>query len=145
MNWGHSIIIVFVLFAAGILTLVTKSMRTKVDMVTKDYYSEELKYQEVIEGRANAGALSSPVTITQPAEAVTIRVPQELVGTPVKGAVNFYRPSDAGRDFSVPLHPDAAGTQVVGREKFVPGNYRVKVSWEMNNKPYYHEQVLHIN
>ena len=43
MNWGHKIIIVFVVFAAGILTLVTKSMRTRVDMVTPDYYGEELK------------------------------------------------------------------------------------------------------
>ncbi|SHL90402.1 FixH protein [Chitinophaga jiangningensis] len=145
MNWGHSIIIVFVLFAAGILTLVTKSMRTKIDMVTKDYYSEELKYQEVIEGRTNAGSLSSLVKITQPAAAVAIQVPQELVGTPLTGTVNFYRPSDSGKDFSVPLNPDGTGTQIVGREKFIRGNYRVKVSWEMNNKPYYQEQVIHIN
>ncbi len=145
MNWGHKIILVFVIFAAGILTLVTRSMRTKIDMVTKDYYSEELKYQEVIEGRNNANALSAPVKVSQPEETVNISMPHELIGQTFNGTITFYRPSDSGKDFEVPLQPDNSGNQTVERDKFVRGNYRVKIRWEMNNKPYYQEQVLHIN
>ncbi|MBV8254720.1 MAG: FixH family protein [Chitinophaga sp.] len=145
MNWGHKIILVFVIFAAGILTLVTKSIGTKIDMVTPDYYSDELKYQQVIDGRNNAEALSAPVKVTQPEEAVNIAMPHELIGQNFSGTVSFYRPSDSKKDFEVPLQPDGSGNQTVGREKFIRGNYRVKIRWEMNNKPYYQEQVLHIN
>jgi hypothetical protein len=98
MNWGHKIIIVFVVFAAGILTLVTKSMRTKIDMVTPDYYGEELKYQQVIDGKQNAAALSSAVIVTQPEEGVMLTFPPELQGKAITGKLTFYRPSDSGKD-----------------------------------------------
>ncbi|MFB6455935.1 FixH family protein [Chitinophaga sp. Hz27] len=145
MNWGYKIIIVFTLFAVGMLTLVTKSMRTKIDMVTNDYYSEELKYQDIIEGRNNAGRLSAPVKVTQPGETVSITMPEELIGRAIKGNISFYRPSDSNKDFAVPLQPDHNGNQTVAREKFIRGNYRVKIQWEMDNKQYYQEEVLHIN
>ncbi|NIG52464.1 FixH family protein [Chitinophaga sp. Cy-1792] len=145
MNWGYKIIIVFTLFAAGMLTLVTKSMRTKIDMVTNDYYSEELKYQDIIEGRNNAGRLSAPVKVTQPGEAVAVSFPEELIGRSFKGNISFYRPSDSNKDFTVPMQPDNTGTQTFGRDKFIRGNYRVKIQWEMDNKPYYQEEIIHIN
>lgn len=78
MNWGHKIIIVFILFAAGILTLVTKSMHTRIDMVTPDYYAEELKYQQVIDGRREAQSLSAPVSINQSVQSIGVLFPAEI-------------------------------------------------------------------
>nr|WP_295877475.1 FixH family protein [uncultured Chitinophaga sp.] len=145
MNWGHKIIIVFVVFAAGILTLVTKSMRTKIDMVTKDYYAEELKYQQVIDGKKNAGALSAPVLIAQQSEGIAITFPQELHGTNITGKIKFYRPSDAGMDVEMPLHLSSEGMLMINRQLFHKGNYLVKVQWENGGKPFYQEESLHIN
>jgi nitrogen fixation protein FixH len=145
MNWGHKIIIVFVVFAAGILTLVTKSMRTKVDMVTPDYYGEELKYQQVIDGKQNAAGLSAPVTITQVAEGVQLTFPHELQGKTITGKLTFYRPSDSGKDIHLPLQPDDAGHQLINRQLFIKGQYRLKVQWTMNDRPFYQEQPIHIN
>lgn len=144
MNWGHKIIIVFTLFAAGILTLVTKSMRTTIDMVNKDYYAEELQYQQVINGQQNAGKLSAPVQITQSATAVVMQLPPELHGRTLQGQVLFYRPSDSGKDITLPLQPDPQGMQQVAIDQFIRGGYRVKVKWEMDGQPYYQEQYLHI-
>ncbi|WP_143309364.1 FixH family protein [Chitinophaga vietnamensis] len=145
MNWGHKIAIVFIVFAAGMLTLVTKSMRARIDMVTPDYYSEELKYQQVIDGRNNADALSAPVSIAQPGDSIIITLPQELRGRALSGTIRFYRPSDSRRDFELPLQPDANGRQRVGRERFIRGAYKVKLQWTMNDKAYYQEQSFHIN
>ncbi len=145
MNWGYKIIIVFIVFAAGILTLVTKSMRTKIDMVTKDYYAEELKYQQVIDGKKNAGALSAPVLIAQQAEGIAVTFPQELHGTNITGKIKFYRPSDAGMDVEMPLHLSSEGMLVINRQLFHKGNYLVKVQWENGGKPFYQEESLHIN
>ncbi|MBC9931609.1 FixH family protein [Chitinophaga qingshengii] len=145
MNWGHKIIIVFVVFAAGILTLVTKSMRTKIDMVTKDYYAEELKYQQVIDGKKNAHSLSAPVMISQQSEGIAVTFPQELHGTSVTGKIKFYRPSDAAMDVEMPLHLSSDGILVINRQLFHKGSYLVKLQWENQGKPFYQEESLHIN
>ncbi|HEY9257977.1 FixH family protein [Chitinophaga sp.] len=145
MNWGHKIIIVFVVFAAGIVTLVTKSMRTKIDMVTPDYYGEELKYQQVIDGKQNAAGLSAPVTVTQVAEGIRLTFPRELQGKAITGQLTFYRPSDSGKDIHLPFKPDDAGHQLINRQLFIKGLYRLKVQWTMNDRPFYQEQPIHIN
>jgi hypothetical protein len=145
MNWGHKIIIVFVLFATGMLTLVTKSMRTRIDMVTPDYYAEELKYQQVIDGRRQALSLSSPVSINQSANAVGILFPAEMQGIPLKGQVLFYRASDSRQDITLPLQPEESGLLLVSKKRLQKGNYRVQLQWEAKGKSYYQESFVTVN
>ncbi|PSL49365.1 FixH protein [Chitinophaga niastensis] len=144
MNWGHKIIIVFVVFAAGLLTLVTKSMRTRIDMVTPDYYSEELKYQQVIDGKQNAGALSTPVIIAQADNTIAVTFPRELHQRELTGKVTFYRPSDSGKDVDLSLQPDNDGQQLISKQLLTKGQYKIKVQWTMDNKPFYQEQLINI-
>lgn len=144
MNWGYKIIIVFILFAAGMLTLVIKSMRTRIDMVTPDYYAAELQYQEVIDGRENAAQLSAPVKVTQAGNSVELLFPGELHGRALEGRVLFYRPADAGKDLAVPLQMDEQGRLVMDRARFIAGRYQVKVQWEMDGRPYFQESYLYI-
>ncbi len=144
MHWGHKIIIVFVLFAAGMLTLVTKSIRTKIDMVTPDYYAEELKYQQVIDGQDNVVQLSAPVKVVQSNQDLEITFPEELHGRALTGQVLFYRPSDSGKDFVLPLQLNEHGQLLVSRERFIKGGYRVKMRWEMSGKPYFQEEYINI-
>lgn len=145
MNWGHKIIIVFILFAAGILTLVTKSMRTRIDMVTPNYYAEELKYQQVIDGRKEALSLSAPVSINQSEKSVGILFPAEMQGIPLEGNVLFYRASDSRQDVSLPLQPDENGLVLVSKKRFQKGNYRVQLQWEAKGKSYYQESFVTVN
>ncbi len=145
MNWGHKIIIVFILFAAGILTLVTKSMNTRIDMVTPDYYAEELKYQQVIDGRREAQALSTPVSINQSVQSIGVLFPAEMHGITLKGTVLFYRASDSRQDVSVPLKTDENGLMLVSKRSFRKGNYRVQLQWEAGGKNYFQENLVTIN
>jgi hypothetical protein len=145
IHWGHKVILVFLLFAAGMLTLVIKSMHAKIDMVTNDYYGAELQYQQVINGRQNAEKLSAPVNITQSGNEVTITFPPELHGQALQGQVLFYRPSDAHKDVSMPLQADAQGRQLVSKQRLTPGSYRVKIEWAVNKVPYFQESALYIH
>jgi nitrogen fixation protein FixH len=144
MNWGHKIIIVFIVFAAGLLTLVTKSMRTRIDMVTPDYYGEELKYQQVIDGKQNAAALSMPVSIAQAENDIVITFPNELRQQALTGKVIFYRPSDSGKDLDFSLQSDNAGRQLISKRLLTKGQYKIKVQWNMDDKPFYQEQLINI-
>lgn len=144
MNWGHAIIIVFVLFAIGILTLVTRSMQTRIDMVTPDYYAEELKYQSTIDARNNTGDLSAPVSVRQPGDSIELAFPGELKGAPLQGKVHFYRPSDSRKDFTLPLSLDDTGRLLVSRTQFEKGPYRIKMQWQFNGKDYFHETQFYV-
>jgi len=145
MNWGHKIIIVFVLFAAGILTMVISSIRTRIEMVTPNYYAEELKYQQIIDGRREAGNLSSPVNINQSEEALELVFPPEMQGVTLEGSVLFYRASDASRDVRLPLRPDTYGAMPVSKKRFRRGNYKVQLQWEAGGKSYFQESFVTVN
>jgi hypothetical protein len=145
MNWGHKIIIVFIIFAAGILTLVTKSMRTRIDMVTPDYYAEELKYQQVIDGRREALSLSVPVSINQSTQSIGVVFPPEMHGIALNGKVLFYRASDSRQDISLPINADEHGLMLVSKQRFHKGNYRVKLQWEAGGKSYFQENIVTVN
>ena len=49
MNWGYKIMIVYLVFVAGIAVMVYNSAMQNIDLVTPDYYAKELKYQEKID------------------------------------------------------------------------------------------------
>jgi hypothetical protein len=57
MNWGWRITILYILFAAGILTLVFLSINEKIDLVDKGYYEKELVHQGRLDQQANYAAL----------------------------------------------------------------------------------------
>ena len=46
MNWGHKIVMTFIVFAAIIISMVVISMRQDVSLVAADYYKQELAYTE---------------------------------------------------------------------------------------------------
>ena len=57
MNWGYRIIIVFVLFIAGILSMVLYVNSKGADLVAEDYYMQEVNYQDIINAKSNSVAL----------------------------------------------------------------------------------------
>ncbi|OYZ47929.1 MAG: hypothetical protein B7Y19_07425, partial [Sphingobacteriales bacterium 24-40-4] len=59
MNWGNKLVVVFVAFALFMGYMVYRALSTKYDLVSKDYYKDELRYQERIDGVKNAVALDS--------------------------------------------------------------------------------------
>lgn len=142
MNWGTKLTIVFCLFASMIIVLVVMSMRQNFDMVTDNYYEEELKYQDRIDAETNAAAFSNGILFTMSADSVKLTMPAEGFYGFNKGTIVFYRASDAHLDVTSDLKIDAAGHQNFDRKKFVSGNYEVSLSWEASGKNYFHKTVL---
>lgn len=63
MSIGHWIVVSFVLFAAFIGTLVAVCLREDISLVTKDYYQEELAYQDQIQRLNNVAELKEKPVI----------------------------------------------------------------------------------
>jgi nitrogen fixation protein FixH len=143
MNWGWRITIVYLAFAAGILTLVFKAKGSKVDLVAKDYYNQELAFGARIEATNNASALSSGFTATLVADGIEIFLPQECESSPVDGTITLYCPSDASQDRTLDL-VSGSRAQFVNTSGLKAGLYIVKVNWKMNGKSYFSEKSISI-
>lgn len=143
LNFGHKILITFILFGGFIFYLVYRTTQVNVDLVTKDYYEKELKYQEVIDASKNASSLGSRMTISQEGNKIVLQLPAEFSQQGIKGSIHFYCAADAAKDREMALATDGGGRQEIGPDQHIPpGPYRVKVSWTAGSKAYYEESYL---
>ncbi len=139
MNWGNKLLLVFVVFGGMISYMVYRCMETPVDLVSSQYYKDELAYQKVIDGTRQANALSGKVVLEHVAGAVRLTLPVEMSGKAVKGRVVFYCPNDMTRDRSFPLDTDGSGRQKIVKGSVPNGHYTVKVNWESGGVDYFME------
>jgi len=144
MNWGNRLLLVFVIFGSGMSYMVYRCMQTPVDLVSKDYYKEELAYQQVIDGSRHADALSSKPRLTATETGLRIQLPTEMKQKALKGLIRFYCPADATRDRVIPLSPDADAGQTIPKEALHPGQYTVSISWDTDGVNYFSQQPLTI-
>lgn len=143
MNWGYKILFVYIFFVAGIIVLVAKSSMQNQDLVTKDYYEQELKYQDKIDQTERANALSSLVKYEVREHDIMINFPQEMKNTDLKAHILLYCTADKNKDIEknistrdgIILMPFAAGNK---------GLHELKISWTANNTEYYYEHKLFI-
>jgi len=145
MNWGNKLVVVFILFGILMATLVYKAVNTKFELVSKDYYKDELRYQDRIDGRNNA-ALIGKVAVTQDAEVLTIGLPVEMKGVKVEGEAWFYCKTDAVRDRKIALAVDTSGKQLILKNQLAKGTtYELKLNWQAGDQKYYTEQIVNVN
>ena len=78
MNWGNKLLLTFLVFAAGMGFLVYRSVTTNFELVEKDYYKEELRFQQQIDGTREANNLSSAVTLLQNETGIHLQLPAEM-------------------------------------------------------------------
>ena len=141
LSWGYKIMLGYSLFVAGIVFLVIKASSQKLDLVTKDYYEQELQYQTMIDQSANTARLSAPVTVDQTATELKIAFPQEMKEKKKSVQFYLYYPADAKKDFRK--------TFELNENEFVQplptamnGMYELKLSWKVDAVKYYFEKKL---
>lgn len=137
-NWGTKIFLSFVGFAGFMGYLVVMSFQENIDLVTEDYYGEELKYEQRMSQMNNANNLESKVIIRSGIDNYLITFPQEIIGS---ASIHFYKPDNKKYDRVYDLIDHEGSFQVLKKDLF-PGKYRVKVSWEVEGKKYYHEEII---
>jgi nitrogen fixation protein FixH len=114
-----------------------------VDLVTPDYYAQELRYQEKIDQRARAERLSEPVRYSLEPSAVRIRFPKEFEGKEINGDVLLYYPADSKKDIRASIQAVNNGMTLAIPDKR-SGMHILQVSWQSGNQTYYFEENLFI-
>jgi nitrogen fixation protein FixH len=144
MSWGTRIAILYGAFVAMIVFMVFRTMKENVDLVSPDYYQQELKFQEQIDRQNQSATLEQQPTVEVSATYVTVRFPAAIAAEDHSGTIRFYRPSDSSKDFATPLQLDSSGVQMVASDKFIKGFYEAQLTWSAGGKNYYNEFSLYI-
>ncbi len=144
MNFGNKLLLVFAAFA-GLLSYMTyRCFSVPVDLVSTEYYKDEISYQDIIDGTKNANVLGGKTTVAETGASITVQLPTEMKGHLVKGTILFYSPSQIENDRHFTLTTDNDAKQLIGVKTLKKGNYTVKIDWKENNKHYYTEKQLTI-
>ena len=143
MNWGNSIILAFLLFAAFIATLVTICMRQDVSLVTSEYYEEELDYQAQIDRIAHTTTLSEKPSI-QVESGDIIKVHYADFHSIQRGELHLFRPSDPKMDKEFDLRRSAEGLQYFSTAGMERGMYRARMTWTLHGQEFYIEHVINL-
>ncbi len=143
MSWSYRITILYLGFVAIIVTLVTIASRQKIELESKDYYLQELKYQDKIEAIENTGKLTWNMQHSVDAENITLMIPSEYVSS-VVGEIYFFCPANSDNDLTVKMNFDKEGKQIISKSKLKAGAYKLKLSWSASGKNYFKEEVITI-
>jgi hypothetical protein len=142
MNFGNWIVVAFILFAIFIATLVTVCVRQDVSLVSKDYYKEELGYQEQIHRLNNTASLAAKPVIKVVNQTLQVKFnqPEKIEN----GELKLFCPSNAKMDRIFTVTTSNETTRTFDINSLQKGMYRAKLFWKMNGKEFYQEEVIYI-
>jgi len=131
LNWGTGIVIAFIAFISFIMYFVVNmNVQSKYDhdLVTDDYYEEELQYQSNINKERNSKELAEDVYVAQTKSGIEIQFPKAFDNNKIKGKVFLYRPSNRQFDFEIPISL-SHHTLLIPDNRLLGGRWNIKVDW----------------
>ena len=145
--WPWAIVLTFVLFISGTVSLVFIACSQKVELVSQNYYEQELQFQGQLDRMNRTSQLAAPTRISyDPArKVIAISLPPEHQGRKVTGHIDLYRPSAAGMDRHLKLQTDERGMQNLDAAQLGAGLWKLRVSWQIDGREYFHEQQMVIS
>jgi hypothetical protein len=142
MNWGKGIVIAFVLFTLLIVSMVVISMKQDVNLVSVNYYQNELEYQYLLDHKNNAAMLEEKPGILIRDKLLVISFPYPTVID--RGEVTLFRSSDANLDQKFTFIQSADSIRAFNIQNLRSGAYRVQINWSMEGKDFYFEKNVYV-
>ncbi len=142
LNWGHYIVISFVLFVGLIIYMVYRSFQHDNDLVAEDYYAKEIQFQEIIDKKENVSRLGKNITWKSQDEGVMVNYP-EIDGV-IEGEILLFRPSDKDLDVVFKVAPNPDKQQFLIDDSFTHGKYLIQISWNVGEEEYYTEGTAYV-
>lgn len=145
-RWGIGIAVAYVVFFLAMVSMVIASRFQRSDLVSRDYYEQEIKYQQQIDRMARTAAHGRALDIRFDAElnAVIVQFPTAVAGSKVSGTIALFRPANAAYDKSFEISVDAANRQLLACDRLPRGLWRVKITWQIDSEEYYTEEIVQL-
>jgi hypothetical protein len=146
IGWGWKIGMLYSGFVVLIVGLVVGSLKQQFDLVSQDYYGEELAYQKTIDAGRNQASLSEPFGIHANAESIFVELPAELAGRVEEAKLHFYCPTNSEWDRTFRVLPNGTHrTIAISRSSIKNARYTIKLTCKAGGKTYYQETELQLH
>lgn len=139
INWGTKIAIFYSSFVLFIIVMVIMAFSQNYELVTEDYYAQEIAYQDRIDHQTNTKDLKEKVKLFIEDQQLIIELPIDSEEA-TSGKISCFRPSDETKDFEVGIV--SGNRQTIPLKNFIKGKYLIKLDWMAHNQSYYDEQII---
>lgn len=144
INWGTGIVIAFIGFISFIMYfIVTMNVDNQYDhdLVSEDYYADELQYQNDINKLKNSEDLATNISYLKTDKGLMIQFPKALNHKEITGKVFLYRPSNKQLDFETAISLSKPYL-LIPDKRLVDGRWNIKIDWQYNQKSYLFKESI---
>ena len=138
MNWGKGIVIALTLFIGFISFLVVKIMSQDVDLVSEDYYKQEIDYEARIQKEQNGLNNAAKIELIDQEAYVVVQLPDSSSLTNV--VLNLKRPNDKKLDKSFKI--EGTKTFMLPKSSLEKGKYELTIEYTINGEECLMKKVL---
>lgn len=141
MDWGKGIVLTIIGFVTLIMTMVLISVRMDgIELVTENYYEEEIKYQDRIDESKSAKELNREViSYNAHSKLIELDLPNGAIGS-----LQLFRPSDSSLDQKIKVEVTHSGITEVPLKTLKAGYWKVRLNWSENGVDHFQEKKITI-
>jgi hypothetical protein len=141
-TWGTGITLTLIGFVMAMAFAVYKVMQEDFDLVTSDYYEQELIYQKKIDQKSNALALGEVVALKFSEEGLFIKMPSKLKGRLGDLHIQMYCVTDDELDFEFSKETWDVEDILIKHKNLQSGKWIAKITFSDGEKAYYFEPEI---
>ena len=141
---GNIILAGFGMMILFMCYLVYNSIHNEAQMVTDNYYENELKFQDRIDAKANGDAYTEAMKLAVADGKLQISIPTELSNKLTNGRLAFYCISNKKDDKNLAIKANATGLYAIDVKSWEKLSYIAKLTFECDGKKYYHEMPFNL-
>lgn len=143
--WPYAIVICMILFMGYIAQFVYQAMNQDIGLVSKDYYQQEIRYQDRIESTKRTQVLGDvQLNYNVESKYILLQMPSTYKGKNLSGAITLFRPSDDSLDKEIPLRLGRDQSQLLETQRLENGLWKVRVNFTDGQATYYTEKTIQI-
>ena len=136
-TWGHGMVLAlagFIAFILGMIFFYTRGYQTS-EMVSENYYEDELIYQDVIDAKTAAASLVEKPVYTQNADGIRITFPKQFTNANSKFKFFLFRTEDSNLDIKKETELDSNNSIFIPAKAGIlkDGSYTLKLNWKENS------------
>ncbi|WP_185883102.1 FixH family protein [Blattabacterium cuenoti] len=143
-NWDIGILLSLFIFIIFIVYIAFFFPNVESQLVSDQYYEDEIKYQDIINEKKNTLELSHPIKILMNSDGIQIYFPH-YKGKKIEGFVTLFRYSSKNLDVKkyFEIFDDSEKKLFIPKKLLKIGYYKLIIRWISDkNKKYFFEKEL---
>ncbi len=119
----------------------TTNKKYEFDLVTENYYGQELEFQHDLDKQNNANKLEENIHWSRTDDGILIAFPEKFDIKEITGKVFLYRPSNKQLDFETAISLSDHNL-LIPDKRLLDGRWNIKVDWQYKGNSYMYKKDI---